>query len=160
MRRVIAVFLLSLSCCTGAIANEVRRFSLKELVDRSDLIAIGVGTGQRDRSETISINEISAVDVNLILKGTSASSVQIITRGEFIELDVDCCDQGTSYLIFVTEARSGMYAPTNGRYSVFEMSGDAVLNWSDECPSKSLEEVREDVLGATERRAIMEAKQP
>lgn len=151
MRRIIVALLMSLTC-SSVPANEVRRFSLQELVDRSDLIAIGVGTGRQDRSGTSSINEVGAVDVSLMLKGTPASSVRVITRGEFIELDVDCCDQGSSYLIFVIEANSGMYVPTNGRYSVFKVSGDAVLSWSEECPSKSLATVLEDVLEATERK--------
>lgn len=144
MRKVVIFMLLSLSC-SSVPANEVRRFSLQELADRSDLIAIGVGTGHQDRSGTSFINEVSSIDVNLMLKGAPESSVRVITRGEFIELDVDCCDQGASYLIFVVRASSGMYVPTNGRYSVFKISGDDVLNWSEGCPSKSLTTVLEDV---------------
>jgi hypothetical protein len=120
---------------------------MKEHVKSSDLIVIGVGSGSSrlDESNDGYIKEVAVFEVRSIIKGAPSPSVNLVTKGQFIELDVDCCEKGLMYLVFAKRTKSGEYIPTNGQYSVVRIDGDRVLNWVDGCPSQSLENVLQDL---------------
>lgn len=146
MYRTLVAIALSL-ICFAALGNEVRRMSMKEHVSRSDLIVIGAGSGSSRLDDSIDgyVKEVVVLEVRSIIKGVPSPSVSLVTKGQFIELDVDCCEKGVTYLVLAKRTKSGEYIPTNGQYSVVKIDGDRVLDWADGCPSKSLKAVLQDI---------------
>ena len=144
-RKLVAVALSLI--CFAAFGNEVRRMSMKEHVSRSDLIVIGAGSGSTrlDDSNDGYVKEVAVLEVHSMIKGAPSPSVSLVTKGQFIELDVDCCEKGVTYLVFAKRTKYGEYIPTNGQYSVVKIAGDRVLNWGDGCPSQSLKAVLQDL---------------
>ncbi|GGD51842.1 hypothetical protein [Pseudoxanthomonas indica] len=144
MRRVVISVLLLLTSCNAS-GNELRRYPFKELIERSDVIVVATGTGRKKKGLSSSLNEVSRLEVKTAVKGEPKSIFDLITSGQFIELDVDCCEKGDSYLVFAQEAKSEMYAPTNGQFSVLRVKDGEVLNFLDFGTSESLDAIIESV---------------
>lgn len=126
-------------------ATELRRLPLQELVERSDLIIIGHNCGEKGDDASHSTSESENLIADLVLKGPSVSTLKLLTKSQIIELDVECCEEDIRYVMFLNEAYEGAYASTNGKYGVFQVRGDIVLDWNQESQAASLDSVLREI---------------
>jgi hypothetical protein len=54
-------------------------------------------------------------------KPATPSRIEIVLDNRITEIEVDCCLEGKTYLMFLIK-RNGMYLPVQGVFSVFDLS--------------------------------------
>lgn len=151
MRRYSMILLMLLACAPAA-GNQVRQPSTQELVERSDLIAVVKAIGCRSDDADLHAREVCDVETTTVLKGDAAPSVELITVGQFIELDVDCCERGASYLVFAVHGTGSKYGSTHGQYGVYRIEDGWISGWRWQGSLVRVEKVLEeldDILGRT-----------
>lgn len=116
----IAVLLI----CGPSSANEVQRFDLAKLVERSELVVIArahsmgrFAWGRLDfRSATF--------EVDTTLKGPPLASVEVALDTPIPEASMDCCVLGGAYILYLTpEGDDGRRRGVNGPYSAVRILG-------------------------------------
>lgn len=118
---------------------------MQELVLRSELIAIGVGAGcEKDDSKPYA-TEVCNLSLREVFKGPETASIELITGGQIIELDVSCCARGAAYLIFAGPAGASQFASTNGQYGVYRIDDGALSGWGEHASNARLDAVLEEV---------------
>jgi hypothetical protein len=146
------MLVIVLLACSSASANQVRVHSAPELVERSDLIAVVKAVGCRGDNAAIQAPEVCVVEVTSILKGDAEPSVELMTVGQFVELDVDCCEKSVSYLVFAVRGQGSKYVSTNGPYGVYKIEDGWISGWRWQGSLVRVETVLEElnaILGRT-----------
>lgn len=108
--------------CGSAKANDVPEYSLEKKVRLADSVFIGYAMGRKREGDR---REYAHVRIDTVLKGNVRGYVDVLTKGEVAEFDLQCCEVGKGYLFFVVKARGGKYESVNGPFGVCPLQSKA-----------------------------------
>lgn len=124
MRFIKIISTISMLLTSGQLfAYELREMPINELMEKSDMIAIGTVKTINPRKETDRF-KIASIKINRILKGDKKSYVFFLYDGPISEAHPKCCDLGEKYLFFLIKVKDENYVSTNGRYAVLRLAKD------------------------------------
>lgn len=118
MIRIASIAILEASLSTGIQANVLKQFSLEKKVESSELVVIATvirieGQGCLDGYQC------AYLKISSVLKGSPDAEIPVLFDGPIAEEESDCCEQGRSYLFFLTKVRGSYYASSNGPYGIY-----------------------------------------
>jgi hypothetical protein len=130
-------------------ANEVTHHDLAKKVSDADFIVLGevVSIQAVVVSDAITLEYAVVLPMQNIKGRKQPGQLRVLMSGPISEFDPECCEVGTSYLFFVEHAGDELYRSVNGRYGIYKLAGDAVINWypTDQDVTTELMTVRQEI---------------
>lgn len=106
----------------AALSNAIPRWTLDELSGHSNIVVVGTATKNTYvRNRGIPEGKYSTFKVGTKLKGIASTEIEVWTRTGISETDVNCCDVGDIYILFLKPVKNGRFQSVDGSFGFIRL---------------------------------------
>jgi len=105
-----------------ALAAQVLERSLDQKVQEATTVVVGIAEAGVGEVFLDGVNfRYVSFKVTRVLKGEPVTSINLMISGSVIDFNLNCCEVGKRYLLFLQEIKGGLHMSVNWEFGVYNL---------------------------------------